>query len=189
MQMPDFSVTDEVISKISKQYDASIETVKAMKDYYDGFAKNMEQQYLAHVIRTMEERLRDVSGNPMFQIVCSPVDESSKQLGLAGAQYFRNRCFVIYYHPRTEVKQLRVQLAHELGHLFLIEFVNSIFNKEYDEKTNIEPLATILGILAIFDKNDFYYNRIKSVKHKSPQDILDDFSLLKNRSKDRLNLS
>jgi hypothetical protein len=58
----------------------------------------MKRQYLAHVIRTMEERLRMMPGNEMFRIVCSPVDESSKQLGLAGAHYYKGRYFTIFYH-------------------------------------------------------------------------------------------
>jgi Zn-dependent peptidase ImmA (M78 family) len=49
------------------------------------------------------------------------VDKTSKELGIARAQYYRNRCFAIYYHPNIDEKQLRVLLAHELGHLFLID--------------------------------------------------------------------
>ena len=187
--MPDFTITDEIVAQITKQYNTTKERVENLRSFYGNFANDMKRQYLAHVIRTMEERLRQVSGNEMFRIVCSPVDETSKVLGIASAQYYKKRYFAIYYHPKTDEKQLRVLLAHELGHLFLIELVNSTFDKQYDEKTQIEPLATILGILTIFDKNDFYHNKTAPFKHKSPDDILKDFSLLRNRSNDILNVS
>ncbi|MCL1910629.1 MAG: ImmA/IrrE family metallo-endopeptidase [Leptospirales bacterium] len=194
--MPDFTITDEIIAKIAAQCGIDKYKVKTLNEFYKMFAVAMKQQYLAHVIRTMEEQLRKVSGNEMFRIVCSPVGESSKELGIASAQYFEKRYFAIYYHPNTDEKQLRVLLAHELGHLFLIEMLNSIeiLNSNnnqhpYNEKTNTEPLATILGILTIFDKNEFYHNKTTPYKHTSPDAILQDFSLLKNRDNKRFNVS
>ena len=187
--MLDFTATDEIVSKISAQFNAKEETVNTCRDFYRKFAVDMKRQYLAHVIRTMEEQLRTVSGNEMFRIVCSPVDESSKELGIAGAHYYKGRYFAIFYHPRTDEKQLRVLLAHELGHLFLLEFVNSTLDKQYNEKTMIEPLSTILGIFTILDKNEFYHNKTAPFKHKTPEEVLADFSLLKNRAASTLNIS
>jgi hypothetical protein len=187
--MSDFTVTDEIVIKISKQYSMSKKRIESLREFYEGFINDMKQQYLAHIIRTMEERLRNISGNEMFRIVCSPVDKTAKQLGIARAQYYKNRYFAIYYHPNTDEKQLRVLLAHELGHLFLIEMVNSAFDKHYDEKTNVEPTSTVFGIFAIFDKNEFYHNKTTPFMHKTPQEILDDFSLLHNRDNSKLNMS
>lgn len=187
--MPDFTVTDEIITQISKQCNMSEERVRDLRDFYRNFVGDMKQQYLAHIIRTMEEQIRIASGNNMFRIVCTPVDKSSKELGIARAQYYKKRYFAIYYHPNTNEKQLRVLLAHELGHLFLIEMVNSTFNKQYNEKVDSEPSSTVFGILAIFDKNEFYHNKTAPFKHKSPDEILKDFSLLNNRDNDKLNMS
>ena len=187
--MPDFTVTDEIVSQIAKQFNTTKEQVENLRQFYDGFAVDMKQQYLAHVIRTMEERLRRISGNEMFRIVCSPVDSNSKVLGIARAQYYKKRYFAIYYHPRTDEKQLRVLLAHELGHLFLIEYANSTFDWQYDEKTNVEPLSTILGIFTILDKNEFYHNKTTPFKHATPDDVLHDFKLMLNRGIGINNLS
>ena len=187
--MPDFTATGELVSKIAAQFNTPEKTVADLRDFYQRFAADMKRQYLAHVIRTMEEQLRTVSGNEMFRIVCSPVDESSKELGIAGAHYYKGRYFAIFYHPRTDEKQLRVLLAHELGHLFLLEFVNSTLDKQYNEKTMIEPLSTILGIFTILDKNEFYHNKTAPFKHKTPEEVLADFSLLKNRAASTLNIS
>jgi len=187
--MSDFTITDEIITKIAQRYDTSKEQVEALQQFYQAFVDDMKQQYLAHIIRTMEERLRKVSGNEMFRIVCSPVDATAKELGIARAQYYKNRYFAVYYHPRTDEKQLRILLAHELGHLFLIEMINSTFDMQCNEDTKVEPTATIFGIFAILDKNDFYHNKTRPFMHKTPEEILDDFSLLHNRSNDILNIS
>ena len=187
--MADFTITDEIVAKIIKQYNATKKQVEAWKQFYETFAVDMKQQYLAHVIRTMEERLRRASGNEMFRIVCSPVDANAKELGIARAQYYKNRYFAIYYHPRTDEKQLRVLLAHELGHLFMVEMLNLTYDKQYDETTQIEPAATIFGIFAILDKNEFYHNKIAPFKHKTPEEVLDDFRLLHNRDNDIINIS
>ena len=187
--MPDFTVTDGIITQISKQYNIPENRVRNIQTLYNDLVSDMSHQYLAHIIRTMEGRLKKVSNNPMFHIVCSPIDKSSKELGIARAQYYKNRYFAIYYHPNTNEKQLRVLLAHELGHLFLIETVNSMFDEQYNEKSIVEPTSTIFGIFAILDKNDFYYNKTASFKHKSPDEVLADFYLLHNRDKNILNIS
>jgi len=187
--VPDFTVTDELITRISKQYNMPKELVENIQNFYGNFAGDMKRQYLAHIIRTMEERLQHVSGNPMFRIVCSPVASSFKQLGIARAQYYKNRYFAIYYHPDTNEKQLRVLLAHELGHLFLVEMVNSTFNRQFNEKSVAEPSSTIFGIFAIFDKNEFYHNKTAPFKHNSPDEILNDFHLIHNRNNGKLNIS
>jgi len=189
MSTPDFTITDEIITKVARQYNIPKEQVEGWQQFYKAFTDEMRQQYLAHIIRTMEEHLRKVSGNEMFRIVCSPVDENAKVLGIARAQYFKKRYFAIYYHPRTDEKQLRILLAHELGHLFLIEMINSTLDKQYDESTRVEPAATIFGIFAIFDKNEFYHNKTTPFMHKTPEEILNDFSLLHNRDNGKLNIS
>jgi hypothetical protein len=190
--MSDFTITDEIIAKIAKQYHVPEGHVRDWQRFYRSFTDDIKRQYLAHIIRTMEERLRRISGNEMFRIICSPVDADAKELGIARAKYYKNRYFAVFYHPRTNEKQLRVLLAHELGHLFLIEMLNSTLDgeaKPYDETMEIEPAATIFGIFAIFDKNDFYHNKTMPFMHRSSEEILNDFSLLTNRDNDILNIS
>jgi hypothetical protein len=187
--MSDFTVTDKIVAQISEQYNMPKKLIENLRSFYVRFVGDMKQQYLAHIIRTMEEQLRIISGNSMFRIVCSPVDKTSKEFGIAKAQYYKKRFFAIYYHPNTDEKQLRVLLAHELGHLFLIEMVNSTFGKQYDETAYVEPSSTVFGILAILDKNEFYHNKTTTYMHKSPDEVLNDFYLLHNRSTGKLNIS
>jgi hypothetical protein len=187
--MPDFRVTNEVESKISDLFGVSKEQVKNLNAFFQTVTDSMKQQYLAHIIRTMEEKLRKLPNNEMFRIICSPIDENSRNLGIASAHYYKGRYFAIYYHPKTDEKQLRIMLAHELGHLFLVDLYNSFFDLKIDENTMIEPMSTIFGVFTILDKNEFYHNKTTPFKHHSIDDVLGDFSLLKNRSEKKLNIS
>jgi Zn-dependent peptidase ImmA (M78 family) len=180
--MTDFNVTKEIISAISKQFSVSEETVETLHKFFIEITERIKNQYLAHIIRTMEERLRQFPGNEMFRIECSPVDANEKHLGIASAYYYKGRYFSIFYHPNTDDKQLRIMLAHELGHLFLIEYFNAAQETtEYNENSQTEPLSSILGIFTILDKNDFYHNKTTPYKHKSAEQVLNDFNLLNKR--------
>lgn len=187
--MPDFTVTDDLITKIAARFGATEDAVKRLHNFYQKLASGMKQQYLAHVIRTMEEQLRSVPGSEMFRIVLSPLAESSKDMGIASAQYYDKCYYAIYYHPKTEEKQLRVLLAHELGHLFLLELANAAQKNTYAPANMLEPLSTIFGVFMMLDKSDFYHNRAAPFRHKSADEVLQDFSLIANRSADKLNVS
>jgi Zn-dependent peptidase ImmA (M78 family) len=174
----DFSVTNDVINEISSRFNVPIEMVKKIHHFYKNTAsKSTQHQYLAHTIRAMEDFLRGLPGNELFQITCRPVEGSGLNVGIAGACYYKNRCFIIYYHPGTDERQLRVMLAHELGHLFLVEIFNKQLGKDYNEKTQMEPISTVFGVFAILENNDVYYNNSKPFKHRSIKEALDDFSL------------
>ncbi|MDR1468107.1 MAG: hypothetical protein LBT00_02310 [Spirochaetaceae bacterium] len=181
--MVDFSVSEEIIAKISKQFSVPRKTVTGLHSFFNDITKGIKGQYLAHIIRTMEEKLRLFPGNEMFQIICSPVDAHGKQFGIASAHYYKGRYFSIFYHPQTDDKQLRIMLAHELGHLFLVSYLNELQKTaEYNAESQTEPLSTILGIFTILDKNNFYHNKIGPFKHRSVQEVLDDFGRLSNRT-------
>jgi len=105
-------------------------------------------------------------------------------LNVGCAQYFPKQFFTVFFHPNMEERHLRVCLAHELGHLFIIELVNE--NKN-DGETLLnagaltEPLSSIFGIFTIMDKNDFYKDRGRKLNHNSWEKILEDFILLQNK--------
>ena len=189
--MPDFKVTDEMLAAISRDFSISKDTVINLHNMYQSvISDTMKRHYLAHVIRAMEEKLRSIQGNEMFRIICTPVAENSRNIGIARYHYYQGRFFAIYYHPNTDEKQLRIMLAHELGHLFLVELFNSSTGStSYNENTEIEPISTILGIFTILDKNEFYYNKTVSFKHKTADDVINDFKLLANRDIDIINIS
>lgn len=184
--MNKYKIDDEKIEAIAKTFNTDRDTVKKMHSVYKEISEGMRYQYLAHVIRTVEVKMRQALGNPLFQIQCIAVDEESPLIGFGSAQYYENNCYLIYYHPKLDDKQLRIVIAHELGHLV----VEVLVKKDGDpNKDCSEPLSSMLGILTILDKNDFYQCRASQYQHSSWQDIIKDFSLLKNQTEGIYNVS
>jgi Zn-dependent peptidase ImmA (M78 family) len=75
----------------------------------------------------------------------------------------------------------RINIAHELGHLYLLARYYAETGKENDpnlERTT-EPLSSIFGLFTISDKNHFYENLASSGRnHTEWQSILEDFKNL-----------
>ena len=189
MSCDDFKLNGEKISLISKSFAISEDVVKTLYDVYQQIQDNLSEQYLAHIIRTMEKQLREITGNYLFQITVDKMKEPSSMAGAGCASYVKGCYFSICYDPNMEEKQLRVCIAHELGHLYLIEYLNNKgFN--FDEKSLIEPLSSIFGVFAMMDKNDFYHNiKDKKLMHASCKALIDDFILMNNRDKVIVNMS
>ena len=182
--MAEFEITDEKIKAISQRFSVGEDTVRLVHRVFSNVISGVKNQYLAHIIRCMEAYIRKKTNNPFFQINSSPMDPDSPMLNVGCAQYFPKQFFTVFFHPKMDDKQLRVCLAHELGHLFMIELVNE--NKTdgeplLDEKALTEPLSSIFGIFTITDKNDFYKDRGYRLNHKSWDDIVNDFFLLQNK--------
>jgi hypothetical protein len=187
--VPDFKVTPEIINEISGVFNIAKEKVQALhRMYQKKISSAMKRHYLAHIIRTMEDTLRNLPGNEMFRIICTPVAEDSKDIGIACSHYYKGRFFAIYYHPKTNEKQLRIMLAHELGHIFFLELVSSSKVPNLDAKTVIELSSTVMGIFTILDKNEFYHNGTAPFKHASVVEVLNDFKLLHNRNHNVINI-
>jgi hypothetical protein len=182
--MSEFDVTKEKLEEISTKFRVDPQTVRAVFRIFTDVISGVKNQYLAHIIRCMEVYIRSHTGNPMFQINCFPIDPESPVLNVGCAQYFNKRFFSVFFHPRMEAKQLRVCLAHELGHLFIVELLNDSGKEQpprFDEKTQTEPVSSILGIFTIMDKNAFYKDQCRELNHHSWEDIIQDFILLQNK--------
>lgn len=172
--MNNFKLDAEKISYIAETFNVSEESVKKVRSMYDDVSKNIKFQYLAHVIRTVEQNIRKMLKRQSFQINCIPLAGIDMKFGTA--KYYKNRAFMIYYDPRLDEKQLRIIVAHELGHLILAVSMN----REYDAA--IEPLSSIFGVLTILEKNEFYEERSFPFQHDSWQNIINDFKALEEKS-------
>jgi hypothetical protein len=184
--MAEFEVTEEKLKIISGQFNIPLVTVNAVYNIFAKVISGVKNQYLAHIIRCMEAYCRKQTKNPMFQINCYPLDPASPILNVGCAQYFPKKFFTVFFHPRMEEKQLRVCLAHELGHLFIVELLNETeaeAGKSYDQTTLTEPISSIFGVFTIMDKNDFYQDHGRLLNHHSWDDIVKDFIHLQDNIK------
>ena len=180
-----FSVDDEKFAFISREFNVDEKTVRTVYNIFRKVLNDVKYQYLAHIIRSMETYIRKKTNNPMFQINCQPLDlNNSTIFNIGCAQYFRGQYFTIFFDPRMDEKQLRVCLAHELGHLFIVELLNERLEtgtKPFTNETNTEPVSSIFGAFTILDKNHFYQEQEKSYNHGTWEDIIRDFVMLDSK--------
>jgi hypothetical protein len=183
--MSEFSVTDEKIAYISDQFRVSQDQVRLIHKLFSKVIGEVKSQYLAHIIRCMESYIRKKTGSPMFQINTFPLDPGSPLLNVGCAQYYPKRYFAIFFHPRMDEKQLRACLAHELGHLFIIELLNEgkpDGSEPFDTTTLTEPLSSIFGIFTIMDKNHFYKEIASGLNHHSWEELVQAFIHLQEKT-------
>lgn len=181
--MSQFSVDDEKIKKIAATFLVNEGTVTELHKKYSDLNSRMKDQFLAHVMRSLEEYIRENCNAPLFRITCRASTNNPAIRGTGCASYKEKLAFNIVYDSQMDQKQARVVIAHELGHLFAL----TVFNREYKDKH--EPLSSIFGIFTILDKNDFYAEKTVPFQHKSWEDIISDFALLKNRAEGKENIS
>lgn len=178
--MNEFKLTPKRKQEIAEAFSTDREIVTILEKVHNDLA--ITEQYLAHVIRAMESYMRKITGNQFFCIFCEP---SLDGLGMGSAQYFHEPFFVIHFDRTMAVKDLRVYLAHELGHLFIIVIVNDkrAPRARLNINDNAEPLSSLFGILTMADKNNFYRNIKNSTwNHRSWDEMAEAFLSLKAKN-------
>lgn len=182
MEEQEFKCSEDAKHHICKIFSLKKGFVDSLTDEYTNLIREIPYQYLAHIIRTMEVYIRNISEDwQFFRITCSPTNESSDFLKeLACATYQKFDSFDIVYDKDMTPLQKRVCIAHELGHLFLVVMTD----RDYGD--NHEPLSTLYGILTMLHKQQF---QNKDKKHKSEQDVIADFSQMFNRINGKPNIS
>lgn len=173
------NLSDESIELARKAFDITPSQIKKFETKYKNLVEKIPYQYLAHIIRSLETYIRNKPEMKFFRIFCTPSKIEGMDNGLAAGFYKENRYYNICYNDNADELQVRVAIAHELGHLFyLIEY-----NKSMDETH--EPMSSLFGTFVMIHKLKTSSKR----KHHSEKDIIDDFTLLMNRENGKLNVS
>lgn len=163
------TIEQEKLNLIASKFNVKIDSVEKIKDVYDKISTGIKYQYLAHSIRTIEQAIRQKINSPLFQIQCVPIPN----FPFASAQYFENKCYIIYFNSNADERQIRTFIAHELGHLFIEILANKDVNNSISE-----PLSSIFGTLLMLDKNNFYSEKVKDFVYSDWKEIIEDFNLL-----------
>lgn len=184
IKMGKFTLDDGKIKQIAEKFNVTEETVQKVNTIYQEIDKEVKRQYLAHIVRAVEERVRIEQNNKTFSIKCKARDENASLPTFGVGQYLKakNR-YVIYYHPSQEPRQLRAIIAHELGHLIF-----RIMGSKYNLKET-EPVSSIFGVIAILEKNRFYEELTQPYQYLTWEDLLADFVLLQKTSLGKYNIS
>jgi hypothetical protein len=186
----DFVIDGQKIKQLAKDFGITEDSCKGLfKIYEDSVSKTIKVQYLAHIIRSIELSMMEITGNKLFTIKCVPM-LMPKGFRNAQGRYNSGYCFIIYFDKTLSEYGRRNAIAHELGHLFWLEFANKQFkenkqlNKMYGEGHNMEPLASLFGVFVIAAKNNFYQNDapecISRITAQGWNGLVNDFIRLKN---------
>lgn len=167
-----FSCPDSAIRKISEEFPLNEKNIVKISKLYEKLIDEIPYQYLAHIIRTIEEYIRThIKGADFFRITCKPIKNNEKIKGLASATYQKFYSFDIVYddsgdNDESEINK-RVWIAHELGHLL----VSVMLDQHYNLKPH-EPLSSVYGILITLHKKFCKNTERTSI---SDDEIINDF--------------
>lgn len=146
---------EKTITRIAEKFNIKKDSVSEMVVLYEKIKEDIQGQYLAHLVRALEARMRELTGNNVFRVILRPVSISNDvEIAKSKAIYRTNNYFLVGYPKNWPEKRKRVYIAHELGHLYLLSQKQKTGIGSCDPQT--EPLATIFGMLAILDRDEFY---------------------------------
>ena len=165
---------EKTITRIAEKFNIKKDSVSEMVVLYERIKEDIQGQYLAHLVRALEVRMRILTGDNVFRVLLCPVSvKNNVEIGKSKAIY-RNKCFLVGYPKNWSDKKKRVYIAHELGHLYLLSKKREVGIRRFDDQT--EPLATIFGLLAILDRDEFYSSVAnKGLIHSGFEDLINSF--------------
>jgi hypothetical protein len=180
----DSNNNDYVIKTISSALGLSEDDIKLIhKTYNSKINGHMEGQYLAHVIRAVEQFVAEERGKKSFRVICKAVDgQTGIYLDYSDHPNVPKgeERFIIGYPKSYDSRQIRMCVAHELGHLFFgIEQRKGMFPN--DIKT-MEAVANVFGLLLIFGRNALYTKKKEPFQDISWQNLIREYAALCKQS-------
>jgi Zn-dependent peptidase ImmA (M78 family) len=175
---------NEIESEISKTFRVSPECIHQFNQIYrDTIRPKIKERFLSHLIATIEDLINDKKMKEIINTIRNPSADTEKTIQLFQSKNLRlysillmpvnikrrattryhNNGATIYYNAVYEAKQIRILIAHELGH---------IINKEFIVMKDNENTANLFAYIAMKDKNDFYSNECKNFVFRSDLTIL-----------------
>jgi Zn-dependent peptidase ImmA (M78 family) len=177
----EFVITGERLTCIADTFHVSRESVEKLFYEFEKLRVQIKDHYLAHISRVLEIYFKEKTGNREFFIECKPFRINTPEQRGATSIYHRFHRFAIYYDSTLSERERRINIAHELGHLYLLARYYADTGKDSEPKFDrtTEPLSSVFALFTISDKNHFYETLTASGRnHDNWQSILDDFKKL-----------
>lgn len=165
---------EKTTKRIAEEFNITEDSVSEMVVLYEKIKEDIQGQYLAHLVRALEASMRILTKNELFRVIVCPASLNDIKMGKSKAVYTKNCLFRIGYPKEWDDKKKRVYIAHELGHLYLLSQKQKTGIRRFDDQT--EPLATIFGMLAILDRDEFYSSVAdKGLIHSDFDELINSF--------------
>ena len=177
----EFEITEERIVLIARSFGVSEDDVRKLYHEFSALESQIKDHYLAHISRVLEIYFKSKTGNREFYIECKPFRINAPGQRGAISFYSKLHKFSIIYDSTLPEKVRRINIAHELGHLYLLARYYAETGKDQEPKfeRTTDPLSSIFVLFIITDKNHFYETLAASGRnHDNWQSILDDFKKL-----------
>jgi len=171
----------EIRAKLAKVFNVSETDCDQYNEFYDRIILPcIQEKYLAHMITAAEEMIdeeirkkelineegkKDAEVQAKQEVEIPKIRRYTIVLSKRKPPKYRKSYTwslvsgaIITYEPNNDKRDLRIFVAHEIGHL-LIEY--GILSG-----TNTENYANLFAFFAISGKNDFYNNRVPGIIYK-----------------------
>jgi hypothetical protein len=181
--MSDFKIigeTDPKIPFIAQKLEVEEDQLKEFLPVFNEFYETVCFQHLAHLMRAMELFVRKKTNKPFFKIVWKKMPDDYKislsTVNLAVGLKWDDKYGIVTpakLSNNDDLRQLRVYVAHEMGHLFF-STINQDKEKRKDGKLH-QDMANIFGVFAMLKRNEFYLEKAPDISHSSWKEVVDGF--------------
>jgi hypothetical protein len=168
--MSDYKITKDKFSFIAKKLKVKEDELQKFLPSFNKFYKMVTLQHLAHLMRAMELYVREKTNNQTFRIVWCKMSDQNVTSAIS-FKWKDKYGIVIPASLENNLRQLRVYVAHELGHLF---YFTQHPKESKDVKLN-QDMANIFGVFAMLERNEFYDKKATKIRHNSWNEVIDDF--------------
>ncbi|GHU39140.1 hypothetical protein FACS1894190_02540 [Spirochaetia bacterium] len=182
--MSEFKLTEDKLPTIASELKVDKAKLDEFLPVFEEFYETVRLQHLASIMRALELHIREKHGKPSFRIEwkAMPKGETTTKDGVGLS--WPNR-YGIAISPELDLRQLRVHVAHELGHLFYAtEHPENI--RDGQENQN---MANVFGVFTMLGRNEFYKEKAPTMCHATWTQVINDFKQLGNREQGKFNTS
>ena len=175
-----------IVAKITRDWGFSKENIQQYSSFFEESIKPIiKTKFLSHLVTTVEDMVNEKRMRNYLKVAEAGAEEFK---GLLASRTFRLYSImlvpvdlkrrattryhqsgaIIYYNSCYEKKNIRILIAHEIGH---------IVNKELLENAeDSEQTANLFAYISMIDKNNFYTDECKEFVSKSDIEILNEIS-------------
>lgn len=168
--------------RLAREFKLPLSSTRRLQDdYTEQIKPQMKLLYLAHLVGAVEslinrKRITNAMGRIVntekaavvaiergnmrpYAIKLRPVQGYALPASVRG----HDTGATIYYNPDNDEMIKRTAIAHELGHIFM---------QEYLQRDNTEEAADVFAFIAMQDKNNFYTDECPEYAASSIEELL-----------------
>ena len=180
-----FELDQNRIEKIAEKFDVKKTDVERFHGLYrDKIMPLVENQYLAHLCRALEDYHREKGEHDSFTIRLKSIPTKKRCYGRV--QYIKKRegkspQYLVHFYDNIDVLKKRVIISHELGHILCALTLKNLKNSKFDPNDieHAEPLSSLFGLFALMERAEFYKEKSPEYTHNNSfEELLNDFNVI-----------